>query len=160
MHHSMSKFPSPGGLRRAHEKKPCNAFSVSGSIKHSIFWPRLSIRMRPAWRSSLMWCEIVEGTMPRSSPNSPTQAHPGIPVLGLMLATVPGWQQAARRMKIFSRLGFERALKISAYCSILMSRLFGMYRTIINLLPSVKPSFGEINTDETGLLHQLCVRAF
>jgi hypothetical protein len=79
--------------------------------------------------------------MPRSSPSSPTQAHPGIPVLGLMLATVPGTQQAVRRMNIFNRLGLDSALNISANSSMLFSRLFDIYRNISAKFFSVKQLF-------------------
>ncbi len=109
-------------LTSFYEKKLCKALSFSGSIQHSIFCPRRSMRISPAWRSSLMWWEIVEGTMPRSCPSSPTQAQPASPVPGLMLVTVPGRQQAVRRMKIIKRLGLDRALNISANSSIFLSR--------------------------------------
>ncbi len=101
------------------------------------------MRMRPAWRSSLIWCETVEGTIPRSSPSSPTQAHPSAPVMGLMLVIVPGWQQEIRRMKIFSRFGLESALNISANLSIFSSRLFDISRNIIPGSIPVKYFYGK-----------------
>jgi hypothetical protein len=55
-----------------------------------------------------------------------------------MLVTVPGRQQEVRRMKIFKRFGFERALNISANSSMFLSRLFDIYRNIGQKIIAVK----------------------
>ena len=113
-----------------YEKKLCKFAMVFGSIQHSILCPRLSMRTRPAWRSSFIWCEIVDATILRSLPSSPTHAHPSDALSALMLVTVPGVQQVIRRMKSLKRLGFERALNISANFSTFLIWLFDIYRTI------------------------------
>jgi hypothetical protein len=48
-----------------------------------------------------------------------------------MLETVPGLQQETRRRNILSRFGCDKALNISAYFLMFLSRYFDMIRNVI-----------------------------
>ena len=111
-------------------KKFFRPVRASDSIRHSIFCPRRSMWIRPALRSSLIWCEIVEAAIPRSLPRSPTQAHPSELQKSSTEAWIPGWQQESRRMNILSRFGLDNALNISAILSIFVFRVFDIIRNI------------------------------
>jgi hypothetical protein len=108
-----------------------NLLSASPLIQHSMFLPFLSIRIRPACLSSLMWCERVDGATLSSSPSWPTKRRAS----GSETHLVPGGQHEANRRKTARRWGFPRALNISASRSTSIFLLFDIFRSIESFSP-------------------------
>ena len=82
-------------------KKSLSSLNTAGSTQQRISRPHRSVTMRPAYVSSLMWCETVDGAMLSSPARSPTQ-RPMLSAGAQVGATV---QHPAKRQKICRRCG-------------------------------------------------------